>query len=130
MTIEQMIAIASLSKCRSRSQLNKKHGHCSMAVRAEHSRERGKSQVELLDRLPRRTLHRLRWQNNTISSIAIVTDNTPTESKTSTASTEPSFGWNVYAELVNGRFAMVGFLVLLGLEFFTGQDLWTWLGLR
>jgi Chlorophyll A-B binding protein len=59
-----------------------------------------------------------------------VTENITTESKTSTAPVEPSFGWNAYAELVNGRFAMVGFVVLLGLEFFTGQDLWTWLGLR
>jgi Chlorophyll A-B binding protein len=68
--------------------------------------------------------------NNTISSISIVTDNIPAESKNSTAPIEPSFGWNTYAELVNGRFAMMGFVVLLGLEFFTGQDLWTWLGLR
>jgi Chlorophyll A-B binding protein len=43
---------------------------------------------------------------------------------------EPSFGWNVYAEQINGRFAMVGFVLLLGLEWFTGQDLFTWLGLR
>ncbi|WP_310487240.1 chlorophyll a/b-binding protein [Chamaesiphon sp. VAR_69_metabat_338] len=59
-----------------------------------------------------------------------MTDKISTESKTSTAPAEPSFGWNEYAELVNGRFAMVGFVILLGLEFFTGQDLWTWLGLR
>jgi Chlorophyll A-B binding protein len=43
---------------------------------------------------------------------------------------EPSFGWNTYAETVNGRFAMLGFVVLLLLELVTGQDLWTWLGLR
>lgn len=47
-----------------------------------------------------------------------------------TTTTEPSFGWNVYAEQINGRFAMVGFILLLVLEFVTGQDLWTWLGLR
>ncbi len=41
----------------------------------------------------------------------------------------PSFGWNTYAERINGRFAMVGFLALLLLEFFTRQDLFTWLGL-
>ncbi len=55
---------------------------------------------------------------------------TPAQSATATASTEPSFGWNAYAELVNGRFAMMGFILLLGLELITGQDLWTWLGLR
>lgn len=43
---------------------------------------------------------------------------------------EPAFGWTRYAEQINGRFAMLGFVILLGLEFFTGQDLFTWLGLR
>jgi hypothetical protein len=40
----------------------------------------------------------------------------------------PSFGWNVYAEKINGRFAMVGFVALLVLELFTRQDFFTWLG--
>lgn len=43
---------------------------------------------------------------------------------------EPSLGWNVYAEKVNGRFAMIGFFALLILEFFTHQDFFTWIGLR
>ncbi len=43
---------------------------------------------------------------------------------------EPAFGWTPYAEQINGRFAMVGFLGLLALEFFTGQDFITWLGFR
>ncbi len=43
---------------------------------------------------------------------------------------EPSLGWNRYAEKINGRFAMLGFVILLLLEFFTHQDLFTWLGLR
>ncbi|MGL5062025.1 MAG: chlorophyll a/b-binding protein [Microcoleus sp.] len=43
---------------------------------------------------------------------------------------EPAFGWNAYAEQINGRFAMVGFVALLLLEFFTRQDFFTWLGLR
>lgn len=43
---------------------------------------------------------------------------------------EPAFGWTVYAEQINGRFAMVGFLSLLLLEWFTRQDIFTWLGLR
>lgn len=41
----------------------------------------------------------------------------------------PSFGWTAYAERINGRFAMVGFLALLLLELFTRQDFFTWLGL-
>jgi len=42
----------------------------------------------------------------------------------------PSFGWNQYAERVNGRFAMVGFVALLLTEIITRQDFFTWLGLR
>jgi Chlorophyll A-B binding protein len=43
---------------------------------------------------------------------------------------DPGFGWTNYAEKINGRFAMVGFIALLILEFFTHQDFLTWLGLR
>ncbi len=42
----------------------------------------------------------------------------------------PSFGFNAYAERINGRFAMIGFAVLMFLEIVTHQDLFTWLGLR
>lgn len=44
--------------------------------------------------------------------------------------TPPSFGWNSYAERINGRFAMIGFVALLLIEFFTRQDFFTWIGLR
>lgn len=43
---------------------------------------------------------------------------------------EPAFGWTSYAETINGRFAMVGFVALLILELVTRQDFFTWLGLR
>jgi Chlorophyll A-B binding protein len=42
---------------------------------------------------------------------------------------EPAFGWTPYAELINGRFAMIGFVALLILELVTRQDFFTWLGL-
>ncbi len=42
----------------------------------------------------------------------------------------PGFGWSRYAEQINGRFAMIGFVSLLVLEVFTRQDIFTWLGLR
>jgi hypothetical protein len=42
----------------------------------------------------------------------------------------PSFGFNLYAEKVNGRFAMIGFAALMLLEIITHQDFFTWLGLR
>jgi hypothetical protein len=43
---------------------------------------------------------------------------------------EPGFGWTSYAEIINGRFAMIGFVALLVLEIFTRQDFFTWIGLR
>jgi hypothetical protein len=43
---------------------------------------------------------------------------------------EPAFGWTSYAEQINGRFAMIGFVGLLLIEILTGQGLLTWMGLR
>lgn len=42
----------------------------------------------------------------------------------------PTFGFNDYAEKINGRFAMIGLTILVLLELATHQDLFTWLGLR
>lgn len=42
---------------------------------------------------------------------------------------EPKFGFNSYAERLNGRAAMIGFVVTLAIEYFTGQGLLSWLGL-
>lgn len=62
-------------------------------------------------------------------------DEKPLVSKSATPSEpssapEPAFGWTSYAELINGRFAMIGFVALLLLEFFTHQDFFTWLGVH
>ncbi|WP_181280570.1 hypothetical protein [Aphanothece hegewaldii] len=43
---------------------------------------------------------------------------------------EPKFGFNEYAERLNGRAAMIGFLLTLAIEYFSGQGLLTWLGLQ
>ena len=53
----------------------------------------------------------------------------PDASQSSASADAPGFGWTNYAERINGRFAMVGFLALLLLEFFTRQDFFTWIGL-
>ncbi|NEO27852.1 MAG: high light inducible protein [Kamptonema sp. SIO4C4] len=55
---------------------------------------------------------------------------TETEAETEPTPETPSFGFNQYAEKINGRFAMIGFLILILLEIITHQDLFTWLGLR
>lgn len=56
-------------------------------------------------------------------------DSVQPDASQSSLTDEPGFGWTTYAERMNGRFAMVGFLALLLLEFFTRQDFFTWLGL-
>ncbi|GAB4335303.1 MULTISPECIES: hypothetical protein [Leptodesmis] len=42
---------------------------------------------------------------------------------------EPKFGFNEYAERLNGRAAMIGFALALAIEYFSGQGLLSWLGL-
>ncbi|MBZ8179229.1 MAG: hypothetical protein SAL07_25725 [Oscillatoria sp. PMC 1051.18] len=59
---------------------------------------------------------------------------TTTEAKTQPTVTpsleEPKFGFNEYAERLNGRAAMIGFVLTLAIEYFTGQGLLSWLGLQ
>lgn len=43
---------------------------------------------------------------------------------------EPKFGFNEYAERLNGRAAMIGFLLTLIIEYTTKQGLLAWLGLQ
>ena len=43
--------------------------------------------------------------------------------------TEPKFGFNDYAERLNGRAAMLGFVITLAIEYVTGQGVLAWLGL-
>ena len=55
----------------------------------------------------------------------------PTTSATTSATTSevPAFGWSGYAERVNGRFAMVGFLAVLLIEALSGETFLCWSGL-
>jgi len=41
----------------------------------------------------------------------------------------PKTGFNEYAERLNGRAAMVGFVIIVLIELVTGQGILTWLGL-
>ncbi len=41
----------------------------------------------------------------------------------------PKAGFTSYAERLNGRAAMVGFVAVLAIEYFTGKGFLTWLGL-
>ena len=55
----------------------------------------------------------------------------PTTSATTSATTGdvPAFGWSGYAERVNGRFAMVGFVAVLVIELIAGDTFLHWAGL-
>ena len=43
---------------------------------------------------------------------------------------DPKFGFNDYAERLNGRAAMIGFLLILLIEYLTGDGVLAWLGLN
>lgn len=54
------------------------------------------------------------------------------DSPTATSATTPdvpAFGWSAYAERVNGRFAMVGFVAVLLVEAISGDTFLRWAGL-
>lgn len=53
-----------------------------------------------------------------------------TEPTTTPNLEEPKFGFNRYAERLNGRAAMIGFVLAVAIEYFTGQGLLSWLGLQ
>ncbi len=42
---------------------------------------------------------------------------------------EPKLGFNEYSERLNGRAAMIGFVLLVVIEYVTKQGLLSWLGL-
>jgi hypothetical protein len=60
-----------------------------------------------------------------------VSDSTPTPPASTSATTDevPAFGWSAYAERVNGRFAMLGFVAVLLVEATSGQTFLHWAGL-
>jgi hypothetical protein len=51
-----------------------------------------------------------------------------TEPTQTPQATDPTFGFNTYAERLNGRAAMIGFLLAVTIEFVTGQGVLAWLG--
>lgn len=63
-------------------------------------------------------------------TVNLPSESSETSQQDTSEPSEPGFGWTQYAEKINGRFAMVGFIALLVTELFTKQDFITWLGLR
>ena len=64
-------------------------------------------------------------------------DRTPDESSSASTTPEtsattkdvPAFGWSAYAERINGRFAMIGFLAVMLTEALSGDTFLHWSGL-
>lgn len=63
-----------------------------------------------------------------MSNTSASTETSP-PSHSATTSEVPAFGWSAYAERVNGRFAMVGFLAVLLIEVLSHDTFLHWAGL-
>jgi hypothetical protein len=65
------------------------------------------------------------------SPVAAIDSATTGSSPATSATTPdvPAFGWSTYAERVNGRFAMVGFVAVLLVESISGDTFLRWAGL-
>lgn len=50
-------------------------------------------------------------------------------STSATTGDQPAFGWSAYAERVNGRFAMVGFVAVVLVELISHDTFLHWAGL-
>ncbi len=57
-----------------------------------------------------------------------VEENPSTLLNSATTPDVPDFGWSTYAERINGRFAMVGFLMLLLIEILSHDSFLHWIG--
>ena len=53
----------------------------------------------------------------------------PVKATSATTGDVPAFGWSGYAERVNGRFAMLGFVAVLLIEALSGDTFLHWAGL-
>ncbi|KRO91069.1 MAG: high light inducible protein [cyanobacterium BACL30 MAG-120619-bin27] len=61
--------------------------------------------------------------------ISPTTSSTTSSTTSATTGEVPAFGWSGYAERVNGRFAMVGFIAVLLIEALSGETFLRWAGL-
>ena len=53
----------------------------------------------------------------------------PNPSTSATTNDVPEFGWSGYAERINGRFAMIGFIAVLLVEAFSKISFLEWAGI-
>ena len=64
-----------------------------------------------------------------MTSTSETPDTTSVPETSATTNDVPAFGWRGYAERVNGRFAMVGFVAVLLIEVLSRDTFLHWAGL-
>ena len=64
-----------------------------------------------------------------MSASSETTANATVPTTSATTTDIPAFGWSGYAERVNGRFAMLGFVAVLLTEALSGDTFLHWAGL-
>ena len=57
------------------------------------------------------------------------TDGDKLDKKSIEIKDEYKFGWSIYSEITNGRFAMIGFLAIILIELFSKQSFLKWAGI-
>ena len=57
------------------------------------------------------------------------TDDKKLDEKSKNIEDEYKFGWSIYSEITNGRFAMIGFLAIILIELFSQQSFLKWAGI-
>ena len=67
-------------------------------------------------------------QERTNSASSEVQQSDP-PNRSATTEDNPSFGWSGYAERVNGRFAMVGFIAIILIEALSRHSFLDWAGI-
>ncbi len=67
--------------------------------------------------------------NNNTDFIYEKTGENKLDEKPITIEDEYKFGWSSYAEITNGRFAMIGFIAIILIELFSQQSFLKWAGI-
>ncbi len=60
---------------------------------------------------------------------AKIENNDQKKKKDTSENDELSFGWNQYAEITNGRFAMLGFIAIIAIELISKNSFLNWAGI-
>ena len=68
-------------------------------------------------------------QQKDVNYINEQTEDNKLDEKLNNIEDEYKFGWSIYSEITNGRFAMIGFLAIILIELFSKQSFLKWAGI-